>query len=272
MIGSTFLLLDGIGRKLERRLWHEGMLTWPEFLERDGVSFISPDRKRLMDAALYFAKCELDGGNASYFGDVLERAEHWRLFERFRNEAVCLDIETNGLPPGRGGRVTVVGLYGGFDYKCFVRGENLSANALNEELSRYKYLITFFGSAFDIPFLRESLSGFECELPHFDLCFGARRLGLRGGLKKIEPLFGIERCEETRGMSGYDAVLLWTEAKAGSREALELLKLYNREDTVNLMKIAGDIYRRLRDNTGIGLYEAGANGNGRRIKILPEVS
>jgi hypothetical protein len=36
-----------------------------------------------------------------------------------------------------------------------------------------------------------------------------------------------------------------------SGEALELLKMYNREDTVNLFDIAGIVYERLRAQTGI---------------------
>lgn len=254
MISNTFLLLDGIGRKLEKRLWHEGILTWTDFLENDEVSFISHGRKRLMDASLYFAKCELDGGNSSYFCDALEKAEHWRLFERFKDEALCLDIETNGLTPAQGGYVTMVGLYDGKNYRCLVRGEDLNAQALSEAISGYKLLITFFGSAFDLPFLKESFSGIDFRIPHFDLCFGARKLGFGGGLKKLEPLFGIERCPETQGMDGYDAVLLWRHFRQGSREALELLKLYNREDTVNLMKIAEAIYLKLKEKTGIEQY------------------
>ena len=54
-----------------------------------------------------------------------------------------------------------------------------------------------------------------------------------------------------QGYNGYDAVKLWDSSRNGNGEALELLKLYNREDTVNLSKIAGTIYRLLRLETGI---------------------
>ena len=43
-------------------------------------------------------------------------------------------------------------------------------------------------------------------------------------------------------------------AQNGSAEALDLLKLYNREDTVNLFGIAEVIYQRLRVQTGIEEY------------------
>ncbi len=55
-------------------------------------------------------------------------------------------------------------------------------------------------------------------------------------------------------MNGYDAVKLWEYAKRGNIEAIELLKIYNKEDTVNLFKIADVIYHRLRLQTGIDEY------------------
>jgi uncharacterized protein YprB with RNaseH-like and TPR domain len=55
-------------------------------------------------------------------------------------------------------------------------------------------------------------------------------------------------------MNGYDAVHLWENARRGSRDALERLKIYNREDTVNLFGIADTIYKGLRAQTGIEEY------------------
>ena len=253
MIENTFTILDGIGQRLERRLWREGVLTWEHFLDTN-PSFIGQERKKSFDETLAFAFTELEEGNAEYFASAVKRYEHWRLYDAFKNDAVCLDIETNGLPPYSGGCVTVVGMYNGEGYKCFVRGENLTADALNEELSKYKYLITFFGSVFDIPFLKSSFRGLRFDIPHFDLCFGARRVGLRGGLKKLEPYFGIQREDEVKDMDGYDAVLLWQEAERGCCRSLDLLMKYNREDTVNLFDIADAIYRRLKTLTGIEEY------------------
>ncbi|MEW6214257.1 MAG: ribonuclease H-like domain-containing protein [Nitrospirota bacterium] len=66
------------------------------------------------------------------------------------------------------------------------------------------------------------MHGLRFDILHFDLCFGARRIGLKGGLKRLELCFGIQRREEVRGMGGYDAVLLWEEAKRGNSRALDL--------------------------------------------------
>jgi len=256
MIRHTFSILKGIGEGLERKLWKKGILHWGDFISTPRIGFINEERKTLFNETLVDAARHLSAGNPGFFARRLKPREHWRLYEEFRENAVCLDIETNGYPHWSGGYVTVVGLYDGHGYKAFVRGEDLSAENLKKELSRYKYLITFFGSGFDMPFLKESL-GVTFEGAHFDLCFGARRAGLKGGLKKIEDELGIPRDESVKGLDGYDAVKLWREAIHGNRDAYELLIAYNRYDTVNLYALSGMIYKRLRACSGIEDYLLG---------------
>jgi len=135
-----------------------------------------------------------------------------------------------------------------------VAGQNLTVENLNKELSGYRCLITYYGVSFDVPFLLRSFPGARFDIPHFDLCFAARKLGFAGGLKKLEAVLGIERDEDVRGMNGYDAVKLWEHSRRGSEEARRLLLLYNREDTVNLYRIADILYQQLRQSTGIEEY------------------
>ncbi len=59
-------------------------------------------------------------------------------------------------------------------------------------------------------------------------------MGYRGGLKRIEPLFGITRAPEVAGLNGYDAVLLWERFQRGDLTARKLLLQYNEEDVLNL--------------------------------------
>jgi uncharacterized protein YprB with RNaseH-like and TPR domain len=68
-------------------------------------------------------------------------------------------------------------------------------------------------------------------------------------------MFGIERDDAVRGMNGYDAVKLWGHAANGSSEALELLLTYNREDTINLLRLANLLYHDLKVSTGIEAYQ-----------------
>ncbi len=254
MIENTFCILDGIGEKTEKRLWKKGVLTWNDFLNSNTIEFISMNNKKIYDGVLLNLNVELEKGNTKYLSRKIKRREHWRLFEKFKDSAVCLDIETNGFMPDKGGYVTLVGLYNGYDYKCFIRNINLNPLELKKELSNYRILITYFGTGFDVPFLLRTMNGLEFDIPHFDTCFCSRKIGFKGGLKKLEVALGIERAQSVQGMNGYDAVKLWEHYCNGSNEALDLLILYNREDTVNLFKTAEFLYHELKEQTGINDY------------------
>jgi uncharacterized protein YprB with RNaseH-like and TPR domain len=82
-------------------------------------------------------------------------------------------------------------------------------------------------------------------MPHFDLCFAARRLGFTGGLKYIEQDFDIEREPAITGLDGWEAVRLWQQWKAGEETALDLLLRYNAADTRNLEPLAEQLYRQM---------------------------
>ena len=98
---------------------------------------------------------------------MLPKNEHWRLYDFFKEEAVFLDIETNGL--SNSNYITVVGLFNGVDTKIMVRGINLDFNALKQELKKYKLIVSFNGSVFDMPFIEKRYPGVLPQIPHFDL-------------------------------------------------------------------------------------------------------
>lgn len=254
MIQHTFSLLDGIGERFERHLWRRGILTWDDFCSCDEILGINPLRKNSYDSQLMDLSNALLKGNSEFFASVMKRSEHWRLFEEFGDEAVCLDIETNGLHFKDGGYITLIGLYDGFDWKYLLRGENLTPQNLYRELSGYKYLITFSGTIFDMPFIANSFPNLKINIPHFDLCTASRKLGIKGGLKKIETLFDIPRDDSVRGFNGYDAVRLWRNFQKGSPEARELLLTYNMQDTINLLTLANIFYKMMRNHSGIDNY------------------
>ncbi|MCX8042955.1 MAG: ribonuclease H-like domain-containing protein [Desulfobacterota bacterium] len=249
MIEHTFTFLQGIGRTREQRLWQEGIRCWDDFLSAQAIPWMSNEQKRWYDAQLYMVQDRLRARDAAFFARFLKPRDHWRLFPLLRDQAVALDIETNGFSPQQGGYVTVVGLYDGMDYRALVRGSSLGKQRLEQELKAYSYLITFFGSVFDMPFLHETL-GVRFTGLHFDLCFAARSIGMKGGLKKLEQQQGLTRPQTVSGFDGYDAVRLWHAARQGSEEALSLLVEYNRCDTVNLFPLAERMYELLRAATG----------------------
>ncbi len=149
----------------------------------------------------------------------------------FRERAAYLDIETSGMYPGAD-EITVIGIYDGYNVYTFVSGRNMSE--FEQAIASYDIVITFNGSSFDLPFIRESFPGISLPPAHIDLRFLLRRLGYRGGLKYIEKRFGISRDQEIDGMDGYEAVRLWQAYQWGDETALDLLIRYNTADIVNL--------------------------------------
>ncbi len=179
MITHTFSILPGIGEVTEQRFWRAGFLSWEDFLEAGSVRGCSPSKKRLYDGILQEARSSLEAGDPAFFMENLKQRDHWRLWPWFRRRAMALDIETNGLPPRAGGIVTLVGLFDGYDFHALLSGRNLSREALAERLGPCPYLLTFFGSGFDLPFLRDALC-YTWQGLHFDLCFAGKRTGLHG--------------------------------------------------------------------------------------------
>ena len=83
--------------------------------------------------------------------DKLPLSEMWRLYDYFKNDAVYLDIETSGL--GRYDTITMIGLFDGISTKTMIRDINLDLKGLQNELQRYKLIVTFNGATFDIHFI-----------------------------------------------------------------------------------------------------------------------
>ncbi len=167
----------------------------------------------------------------------------WRLYLKFPEDTLFLDIETEGLSKERN-EITLIGIYKMGKYYPFVRGKNLE-KSLNF-LSTTPIWVTFGGENFDIPFIKKAFPFLEYPKVHLDLFFLTRKVGLKGGLKKIEKALGIVR--KTDGMNGYDAVKLWQKWVAEKdKHALRKLIFYNKEDVVNLKTILDIIIKRLEE-------------------------
>jgi hypothetical protein len=187
----------------------------------------------------------LDHKNASYFKSQLGAKEAWRAWPEFQSDCCYLDIETDGGMSGSS--VTTIGLYDGNRFTCLVRGQDLEI--FPDYISRFKYLVTFYGTGFDLPMLQKAFPGLRFPQIHLDLCFALKRLGYRGGLKRIEKQLGISRGDETDGLSGLDAIRLWREYQLGREESLRTLIEYNQEDVVNLEILAQLAFDQLKEAT-----------------------
>jgi hypothetical protein len=229
MLKRTFVHLQGVGQKTEAHFWRQGLATWEDFWAAGRVAGLGAERLPILKALLEESLSHLH--RPEYFAARLPSGEHWRLFRHFQARAAYLDIETTGAwwPELA---VTVVGLYDGRNFSQFILGRNLMD--FPEALAGVDLLVTFNGAQFDLPVLRAAFPGLRLPPIHLDLRFLLARLGYRGGLKAIEPRFGITRPQAVAGLDGFDAVLLWERCQRGDRTAQELLLQYNREDVLNL--------------------------------------
>ena len=238
MLEKSFVFLERIGKRKERQLWTEGIKDWGDFLKQEKIKGISARTKHYYTRKIKEAQQALQEDDSSYFKDKLPASEMWRLYPYFKDGGCFLDSETDSY-----GKITLVGISNYFQTNHFVRGVNLEKNTLEKELKKYKLLITFNGSAFDLPKLKKQLL-LEFNLPHIDLKPLCVNLGWKGGLKEIEKQLNLKRPAHLYG----NPVGLWKAFHAsGDREYLDLLLDYNREDVENLKAVMEVVYKRLQE-------------------------
>lgn len=143
-----------------------------------------------------------------------------------------LDIETD-----RYGNISVIGVYA--EHKGFVQfyGDDITISNLERSFVGIQTIVTFNGDGFDLPVIKKNLNiDLKGTCHSLDLFKVKRRLGIKGGLKELERLFGIQR--KTVGVDGYKAIKLW-ESYINNRnlDALRLLLEYNKEDVINLIRL-----------------------------------
>jgi uncharacterized protein len=241
MLDHTFIHIQGIGEKTERQIWCNGIRTWEEYLScpvpvlpggKDG--FI---REQLRSSILH-------RGKAGFFSERLPSCESWRLYDSFRAKTVYLDIETSGGFMDVD-EITVIGMYDGACMRSFVSGVDLEE--FECAVADFDLIVTFNGTCFDLPFIRRTFPNITLPPGHIDLRYPLKRLGYRGGLKKIEKETGIERHSGIDGLNGYDAVRLWRDYQWGDERALETLIEYNRADVVNMELLMELVHRELKE-------------------------
>lgn len=247
MIKATFCHAQGLGDASEQRLWEAGILCWEDALAAPEALPLSEAKRRLLVPALEASLEALERGDSRWFQKNFPPAAHWRGARAFGESVAYVDIETDG--GYESDSVTVIGLYDGFETRLYVKGQNLEDFVT--DIKDYKLLVTFFGTGFDLPFLRRRFPELALDQLHVDLCPALRRLGQTGGLKAIEQRLGIRRVDEVEGMSGMDAVYLWRLWERRRDEAaLERLLAYNRADIENLQLLLEWAYPRLVAHSG----------------------
>ncbi|HYO54167.1 ribonuclease H-like domain-containing protein [Archangium sp.] len=243
MLRRTFQLIPGVGPWKEKDLWARGIQTWDDFPETGvvlGQKLDEGARRRLAMAREALERRDLKGLAA-----MVPPREHWRLYPEFARDAVYFDIETDGAQEQV---PTVVGLFDDGGLHVFIQGRNM--DALPEAMAERRLWVTFNGSCFDVPVLRQYFGrGFPTPDAHIDLRFVCRRLGMGGGLKEIEDKLGLGRPPHMKGVNGWDAVLLWRAYRErGDVEALRFLVEYNLYDSFQLRSLMDKAYNRALDD------------------------
>ena len=241
MLRHTFLHISGIGEGTERKIWRSGIPDWPSFIRAHERGEL---RGRRVVAAIDGVRESLaryEQGDWRFFDGRLPAAAKWRAFGDLGDRALYVDIETTGGMGPEG--ITVIGAFDGSRTRSFVAGRDL--DEARDFLDRYPLIVTYNGALFDLPILRARFRHSLLQHLHLDLRFPLHRLGLRGGLKKIEVRMGLTRSGATRGLDGWDAVRLWRDYREGSKEALDVLLQYNREDVEHLLPLAEYVFAEL---------------------------
>ena len=143
-----------------------------------------------------------------------------------------LDIETSFDR-----RITIVGvLRPGRDVLQLV-GRQVTPEAILLYLEGVSVIHTYNGDSFDLPRIRDCLGIDLKELFNSeDLMHDCHKMGLYGGLKKVEVQLAISR--KTMVLDGMDAMRLWERyVESDDTAALDTLLLYNREDVENLVTL-----------------------------------
>lgn len=243
MLRSTFVHIPGIGYQTERRIWDEGIQTWDDFLTGRREIFLASRTREFVHSYVRESKKHLDDKNHHFFVDKIPRRELWRAYHDFKDSTAFLDIETTGLDYDRH-EITLIGIYDGKEARTFTRGKNL--HQFPQEIKKFKSIVTYNGARFDLPFIASTFPKLRFNQIHIDIMYPLRRLGYTGGLKAVEKSVGIDRSEETVGLSGWDAVVLWKRHLRGDENALDLLEKYNLEDIKNLETLSDLAYDELK--------------------------
>jgi uncharacterized protein len=239
VLTASFRHIRGIGGMRERQLWMRGVSSWDAL---PPAAIVAPRIDELLRAGVGESRRHLAAGNLDFFARSLPETEHWRLLPQVLENAGFLDVETAE-------DVTVIGILDRDGPRSFVRGRDLEQ--FPARAASWRAIVTFNGTAFDLPHLRRLFPDWQPPAAHVDLCLLLRRLGEKGGLKDIEPRLGLQRPPHLMALRAADSVWLWHAQRQGDRTALRRLLEYNLHDAFHLRPIAEIAYNRMLRRTGM---------------------
>ncbi len=254
MLENTFQFIPGVGPFLEKSLWERGIRSWRDFPGEGGAIALSAKRDPVAREWLARATAAAQAKELAALAALFPAREHWRLWRDYMGGACFFDIEADGtslMAP------TVVSLFHTEGFELFAAGGAGAMRPLEElpgALSRWPIWVTFNGSLFDVPVLERHLGRLPRPALHLDLRFVCRRMGLRGGLKKIEEQLGFGRPAHLQGVDGMEAVALWSRfARERDLAALRRLVEYNLYDSMQLRTLMDAAFNLGLEQTALGL-------------------
>ena len=203
MITEALQHCPGIGPVRLSQLRESGVRSWQDVLHQ-------PDRIPLSVRASVTEEslrclAALDDQNIGYFVERLVPQDRWRILAEFLDRVTFFDIETTGLEWDAG--ITVIACWHQGALHTFVEHENL--DEFVELLESVELLVSFNGSAFDVPRVVSTFHLMELPCPHLDMRWTCYHRGLLGSLKQIATTLGIERPADLADVDGALAVQLW---------------------------------------------------------------
>ncbi len=174
------------------------------------------------------------------------------------DDVLFLDTETTGLAGGAGTFVFLVGLAsfkgGEFEVRQWLlpdpAEEEGLLDALDEEASAARGIVSFHGRGFDLPRIEERylLAGRRspfCQLPHLDLLVGARRVfRMRAGrvnLQHLERLIlGTARLDD---LPGAECPQAWYDYLKGTKSPMWRVLEHNLLDLLSLPTLLAALAR-----------------------------
>jgi uncharacterized protein YprB with RNaseH-like and TPR domain/predicted nuclease with RNAse H fold/dephospho-CoA kinase len=236
MLKYTFQHIEGFGALKEVTLWQSGLLTWEAYIDKHSYKdtlFPNEPYESILDSSIK----AFNEGDANFFAKTLNSQEYYRIALSFPDDVMFLDIETTGLSKYYD-HITQIGWSFQNQFNVYYKG--LPKDDFINAIKRAKCIVTYNGSIFDIPFIKNEFPELEFPLCQIDLRFFSKRFGYTGGLKKIETEIGYIRDFDDNELTGEIAPVLWHKYKEGNTNALKQLIQYNRAD-VESMKLLLDI-------------------------------
>lgn len=238
-------MLPGVGTTTERMIWEQGVASWNKLINIDALRGISRRRLSTLQEIAADISARLEGGCKMDLMPLIPRAEQWRFLGEWNSVYAALDVEC--VSAGRDRTPVMISIQKGFsECTTLVRGDDLCWRSFSDALRGARIVITFNGSSFDLPILKEHGYRLPSRAVHIDLRRFCRRAGLYGGLKDIERTLGIGRRRELEFSTEEQVAYLWRIwERLGRCNALSLLQEYNQQDVKSLVLLSRYLYDRL---------------------------